>query len=187
MTPGPADEVPLYDLCRAVLSRPKYYSSVAIQGSVYADAGYCCRNPSMEAIRELDSGRAKDSEGAIDCLVSIGCGSPNHTSEGEFFNHPKKSHMARSKQEKMAAYDSDLTHGVTSVRMEGLEKAYFRLDPNSDLWKIPMGVLREGGEKLMRNKNLEAEVLEQLDSREMRGLLSNCAKRLVAHKRDKLK
>ena len=186
VTPGPANHVSLYDLSRATLSRPGYFSSVKIQQSLFIDAQRSCHNPSAQAIREMDSRQDEADDHTIDCMVSIGCGHPSPVKPGEPPDYSKRPLIQRLEHEKTAAWDGELTHSVTSGSMRSWKKAYFRLDHSSDEWEAPVEALREGGETLMRNKRLEEEVLKELNGEEMREVLSKCAKCLVARKRNKL-
>ena len=134
--------------------------------------------------------------GAIDCLISIGCGNPRtqlrrqqsedilqNEQDGRSSPKPQQGRGRRrsqSRQEELAAFDSDTMHRNTYCWMKDLKGAYFRLDPFSDLWDLPKVPFEiDSGNEFGRDSLLEKEVRKCLESSPMQTKLSECAERLV--------
>ena len=188
-SPGPASDTPLWLVARATTSRPNYFAPTTIGDARYKDGGFSCRNPSQEIIHEvLDLGDAD--RHSIDCLVSIGCGTPkaedadgdndDNVPKGKRFKPP-----SRNAQERMAACDCDVTHEMATNVMFTLQKAYFRLDMQSDLWDLSLEtfVSDDGNSDFARNPILDEEVHTMLEGPAIQQKLRNCALRLVERRR----
>ena len=186
-SPGPASETPLWLVARATTSRPNYFAPTKIGDARYKDGGFSYRNPSQEIIHEvLDLGDAD--RHSIDCLVSIGCGTPraadddnnDNISKGKRFRSP-----SRKARERMAASDCDVVHEMASNVMFTLKKAYFRLDMESDLWDLSLKTFVSDNENsdFARNPILDKEVHKELETPAMQRKLKNCALRLVERRR----
>ncbi|KAL9051321.1 MAG: hypothetical protein Q9162_006075 [Coniocarpon cinnabarinum] len=204
--PLSAGQVPLWQIARGTMSRPKYFGFTTIDGVRYADGGFYYRNPNQEIIWEVDDLNGKGKKGvgsgarttSMDCLVSIGCGLPgkvkteiNHYELQRRLMMPTlRSHARplRVTQERVAALDSDDAHINTRCLMSCLNAAaYFRLNPASDICDLPHSRRSryhpsEGSEDPEGFAALEKEIKLALRSSPLAESLSNCARRLV-HRR----
>ena len=71
--PGPAHDLPIWQVARATSAAPTYFEEVKIEGLKYLDGGFGANNPCVEIFREVRKMNNYNKE-CIGTVVSIGTG-----------------------------------------------------------------------------------------------------------------
>jgi hypothetical protein len=69
--PGPADNIPIWQVARATTAAPTYFDPIAIQSSTFGDGGLGSNNPVQEIYTEVAT---MHHGSVVDVIVSIGTG-----------------------------------------------------------------------------------------------------------------
>ena len=71
--PGPAHDIPIWQVARATSAAPTYFKEVFIEDFKYIDGGFGTNNPCRELIREVREMNNSNSD-CIKCVISVGTG-----------------------------------------------------------------------------------------------------------------
>ena len=71
--PGPAHDIPIWEVARATSAAPGYFKEVTIGELIYVDGGFGANNPCLEIFWEVRNLNNYD-EQCINCVVTIGTG-----------------------------------------------------------------------------------------------------------------
>ena len=91
--PGPAHDLPIWQVARATSAAPTYFEEVKIEGLKYLDGGFGANNPSVEIFREVRR-MNNYNENCIGTMVSIGTGMSDRR---RIEDNPKSSDGKRAK------------------------------------------------------------------------------------------
>ena len=133
-SPGPADNVQIWQAARATSAAPSYFEPIKINDATYVDGGFTFNNPSREIIREVLS-MHNNADDCINCLVSIGTGRPRKPKD-HFFKPGRRNLIHTFNTVKKAAYDSESTEEDTESFSLARDIPYFRLNVEAVSWKL---------------------------------------------------
>lgn len=76
--PGPAHDIPIWQVARATSAAPTYFKEVSIEDSRYIDGGFGTNNPCKEIVDEVRK-MNNFNDHCIKCVISIGTGLKKHS------------------------------------------------------------------------------------------------------------
>ncbi|MCJ1385543.1 hypothetical protein MMC17_008666 [Xylographa soralifera] len=182
--PGPADSCRIWEAARATSAALSYFKPITIDGTTYVDGGFGFNNPSREILSEVLRVH-NDADDCINCLVSIGAGSPKK-SKDDFFKPGRMNLFGSLSTVLKAAYDSDSTHENTESFMRARELPYFRFNVEADTWKLPLSFGNGEEERAIRHSWKE-DVTAELNKKYTMDSLNRCARMLVQQRRERAK
>ena len=71
--PGPAHDIPIWQVARATSAAPTYFKEVVIEGNRYIDGGFGTNNPCKEIVQEVRRLNNFNDQ-CIKCVISVGTG-----------------------------------------------------------------------------------------------------------------
>lgn len=71
--PGPAHDIPIWQVARATSAAPRYFKEIEIEGRKYIDGGFGTNNPCEELCQEVNR-MNNNNDSCIKCVISIGTG-----------------------------------------------------------------------------------------------------------------
>lgn len=71
--PGPAHDIPIWEVARATSAAPTYFKEALIEGCQYIDGGFGTNNPCEEIIKEVRR-MNNHNDHCVKCVISIGTG-----------------------------------------------------------------------------------------------------------------
>ena len=134
--PGPAHDIPIWQVARATSAAPTYFKPAKIQGVKYLDGGFGANNPCAEIFEEVRT-MNNDTATCTNVILSIGTGRDKKTSRfksdgaARFWNYLN---VARK-----WASEAEVTHYNMAKRVkdfEGLQ--YYRLNVEDGLGSMKL-------------------------------------------------
>lgn len=196
--PGPADNIPIWQVARATTAAPTYFDPIPIQNNTFGDGGLGSNNPVQEIFWEVATMHGNDGS-VINLIVSIGTGQAD----------PVKLHSSGAKKPlsylnatKALATESEQKHaGMEALiaNIESLEAVHYQRfnlprekglkNMKLDEWKekdkrrpTKNGFKRRPQSTLEKIARLTKEYCEDEDVKQE---IQEVARRLVAHRRDR--
>ena len=193
--PGPADNIPIWEVARATTAAPTYFDPIEIQGIPFGDGGLGSNNPVQEIFDEV-AGMHGNTSSVVDVLVSIGTGQAD----------PVKLHTSGVKKilsylnaTKALATDSEEQHlrMLRSIKRFGVKTLHYKRfnlpreqglkNMKLDEWKLA-GELELTKHGIKRRKESTLDQIRRLTQAyckepEVIKSIDEVARRLVDHRR----
>ena len=173
--PGAADSCQIWQAARATSAAPSYFEPVELGDRIFADGGITSKNPTLEALGDLNflhDGDLKDS-----CVVSIGTGLTIGTALPVRVSKFSRWYLLKASYAtaRRILTQTESTHEEVSMSLEIAQASYFRFnldgigDVRLDDWKKTDGIT--------------ASTHTYLEAQKTNTMLDKCAHVLVQNSR----
>lgn len=151
--PGPAHDLPIWEVARATSAAPTYFKEVTIEKQNYVDGGFGANNPSVEIYEEVRRMNNNNNQ-CISAIISIGTGKNNEqrmtskrTRIRNFFEAGLGKYINYINFAKKWATNSEIAHIEMTRRWLAAEKGfeYFRFNVESGLDSMKLDEWRQRG------------------------------------------
>ena len=112
--PGPADNIPIWQVAQATTAAPTYFDQITISNKTFGDGGLGTNNPVEEIFWEVSTMHGNDSS-VVDLLVSIGTGQADPV---PFYNSGPWKIQSFIDATKALATDSEKKHEYMEALLE---------------------------------------------------------------------
>ncbi|KAF2266787.1 FabD/lysophospholipase-like protein [Lojkania enalia] len=163
--PGPADNIPIWQVARATTAAPTYFDPVAIQNNTFGDGGLGSNNPVQEIFWEVATMHGNNGS-VIDLIVSIGTGQADPV---KLHSSGPKKILSYHNATKALATDSEEKHIAMEALIEnipGLESVNylrFNLPREQGLKNMKLDEWKREGQRRPTKRGLRRREESTLD------------------------
>ena len=142
--PGPAHDIPIWQVARATSAAPTYFEPVVIDGLEYLDGGFGGNNPCAEIYAEVKK-MNNNAEKCVSFILSIGTGMNKNV--GRFHGHGMWRYWNYLNFARKWATDSEKTHGqmIKYRDISAFDFHYCRLNVEEGLGSMKLDQWRARG------------------------------------------
>ena len=203
VTPGKANNFPIWKVGRATAAAPTIFPDIEIEGNTYVDGALYENNPVNEARHEI---YMKDGVKRLEICVSIGTGRSPPVRSGAKGAVTKLYHTLSMVKEKALECEKEHEHARFTFNSAEPSIPYYRLNTGVEIGKTKTGewkakreykelnALQRAGYKMMGKSDRKAtldrlacDTDKELQTDEMKAHIHKCATILVKLRRDRIK
>jgi hypothetical protein len=155
--PGPADNIPIWQVARATTAAPTYFDPIPIQNNTFGDGGLGSNNPVQEIFWEVATMHGNTGS-VVDLIVSIGTGQADGVT---FHSEGLGKLFSYINATKALAIDSEQKHvGMEAIieNSEGFESVHyqrFNLPKEQGLKNMKLDEWKETGKRRATKRGFE--------------------------------